>query len=216
MRARILAITLSLLALGAALSGCQIGGYFAQTAYRTGSHTVEAQYDGLESQRVAVLVAADRSISLQHPSLVPQIANAISLRIAGEVGAEAIVPPARVLQYQYDRPQWAAMPYAELAKQFDVNRLVIVDLYDFRLNEPGNAYTWEGVAAATVGVVEADGAFPDEFSFSRELAVTFPDAPGYGPNDFTANQIATVLTGRITDRVAWLFYEHTEKNVMEY
>ncbi len=209
-------MTLILLALAGPIPGCALPGYLAHTAYRTGSHTVEPAYDGLEDQRVAIFVSADRSISLEHPSLVPQVANAVALRIAGEVGTEAIVPPAQILQYQLDRPQWAAMPYPELAEKFGVNRLIIVDLYDFRLHEPGNAYTWEGVAAATVGVVEAEGAFPDEFSFTRELKVGFPDAPGYGPNDFTANQVATVLTGRLTDRVAWLFYEHEEKNVMEY
>ena len=39
-----------------------------------------------------------------------------------------------------------------------MERLVFIDLYEYRLNPTGNSYLWDGVAGGHIGVVEAGGA----------------------------------------------------------
>lgn len=210
-----LVIGLAAFALGG-VGGCEVIGVMAESARREGSHDVTAEYTGLQGKSFVVLVAADRAIQANWPRVAPQLTAAITARIVSSAGPSGFVPPTDVLQYQYDTPRWTAMPYRDLMEHFDVDRLIFIDLHEFRLNDPGNAYLWEGRASAMVGIAERDGFSPDDFAFRKDLSVGFPDKSGYGPAEFTADQVGAVLRSRLTDRVAWLFYDHEEKNVITY
>lgn len=198
------------------VAGCEIVGVMAASAYREGSHDVYEEYDGLTGKSFVVLVAADRMIQSEHPRIVGELTNNITQRIIAHADVSGFVPAPVVAQFQYDTPQWPAMPYSDIAEHFGVERIVFVDLYDFRLHEPGNQYLWSGVAAATLGIVEADSVLPDEFIFTKDITVQFPDAAGYSRSDFPAAAVSSTLRKRMVDRVAWLFYEHEEKNILEY
>ncbi len=196
--------------------GCQMVGGMAASFYKTGSHAVEADYPDLAGKKTAVIVAADRFVQADHPSLTPRLTAGIAARIAAYAECETVLNPRNVLLFQTDHPRWPVMSHSELAAALGVDRLVYVDVYDFRLHETGNQYLWDGRVAAVVGVVEADGALPDEFAYQKDIIVGFPDGPGYGPTDFTDAQVMAVLQSRFVDRVSWLFYEHEEKNIMDY
>ncbi|MEC9374632.1 MAG: hypothetical protein VYC34_12345, partial [Planctomycetota bacterium] len=164
----------------------------------------------------AVIVAADRSIQSANPQLVPMLTNAISSRLAENSEASGYVPGMAILEFQYNNPRWVAMTHSELAEEFGVDRIVFVDVYEYRLHEPGNPYLWAGVAAANVGVVESDGPLPDDYIYSKAISVGFPDGAGFGPTDFNAATVATVLNSRFVDRITWLFYEHQEPYYPDY
>jgi len=203
----------------AGFSGCQaaelVGG-MVESYKRSSTRTIAAEYEGLVDKDFAVLLAADRSIQSAHPQVVPRLTTLITERLASNADASGVVPAGAVLQFQFNRPSWSAMTYGELTEEFGVDRLIVIDLYEYRLHEPGNAYLWEGSAAAQVGVVEADGPLGDDFAFTKRINVAFPDSRGYGKADLTATQVSSVLQSRFTDRVSWLFYEHEEPYYPEY
>ncbi|MHC4976776.1 MAG: hypothetical protein ACYTF7_09245 [Planctomycetota bacterium] len=204
---------------GSLLGGCWIptmAGMMAESYKRTSTRPVEAEYVGIDGLTFAVIIAADRVIQTNAPDLVPQMTNSITERLRLQSGATGYVPGPVVLQFQYANPGWAAMTYSELAQQFGVDRLVYVDLYEHRLYETGNSYLWDGQMAGTVGVIEADGAFADDFAFSRDIAVRFPDGTGFSPKDYSALQVDTVLRTRFLDRVTWPFYLHDEPYYPDY
>jgi len=215
-------IVLAATALAAAvcsLPGCAAGtliGGMAESYRRTSTRTVPSEYDGLRDRSFAVLVSADRVIQSTRPQAVARLTTLITARLIEHAGASGVVPAAAVLEFQFNRPQWVAMSYDQIAEHFGVDRLVVIDLYEFRLNDPGNAYLWSGVGAGDVGVVEADGPLGDDFAYSKAVAVRFPDQDGYGPTDYTADQIAAVLEKRFVDRVTWLFYDHEEPYYPDY
>lgn len=197
--------------------GCQLLGYTMTTLERTGSHDVSAEYEGLVDKRVAIVVDADKLIQANFPRLVAELTASVAARLSTESNITMVmIPPAKILRYQLDNPRWAAKPYDELGAALGADRLIIIDLYEFRLHEPGNQWVWSGIAAARVGVVEADGPVPEEFIYTNDLSVDFPDLQGTGPEQYSAAQIAAVLRKRIVDRIIWLFFEHEEKNMMDY
>lgn len=199
--------------------GCTIFGFGAMAIeeYRkTRSHTEEAAYTGLTDKNFAVLVSADRMIQANYPEIVPQVAVAMSSRLAENVNAAGYVPGSAMLTYQYNHPSWPSRSYGEIAEELGVERLVVVDIQEFRLNDPGNAYIWDGVAAATVAVVEADGPFPDDIAHEHFVHVTFPDSGGYGPEDFSRIQMLSVLKSRFIDRATWPFYDAEVPNDLAY
>lgn len=204
---------------GAGVAGCQVFGFVAagiQEAKEQKPRKVESQYNGLEGRSFAVLVAADRLIKAEHPGVAEELTIRITERLAEHAGASGCIPANKLLTYLYNNPRWIAMARGDLARDLGVDRLVIVELTEYRLNEPGNQYLWEGVAAASVGVIESDSPLPDEFVFERTVRVVYPDKQGYGQNDMPADAVASVLIKRFVDRASWLFYTHEEKGKMDY
>lgn len=209
---------LALLAIPGCIAGTLIGG-MAESYRRTGSSTKPAEYVGIESKTFAVVTTAGRSIQAEYPGLIARVTAEINNRIANPdngAGATAYIPSRDLLAELYNRPEWPALPPGEVADMLGVERLIYIELIEYRLNEPGNKYLWDGLAAGTVAVYEADSAVPDDPIFERAIRVSFPDGTGYGPGELPREAVNTALSNRFIDRCAWLFYEHEEPNDIEY
>lgn len=203
----------------AVLSGCQIFGFFAAANaeyQKSKPRDIEAQYGGLRERTFAVVVVADRMVQAGYPGVVEEITARVSENLARHTDRSGWIPPEKLLAFLYSNPRWVAMPRGELAKELNVDRLILIELTEFRLNEPGNQYVWDGAAAGTVAVIEAEGAMPDEFAFQRAVRVTYPDGTAFTPADVTGGAVASVLVQRFTDRASWLFYTHKETGDMAY
>lgn len=201
------------------MSGCTALGFIgamADSYERTGTSDIKAKYDGLEGKTFAVVVAADRSIQSDNPEIVPLLTNQVTRDLTENCGASGVVPAEEVLRFQYQRPGWIAMTPTDLAKELEVERLVYVDLSDFNLTDEGNPYLWNGVAAATVQVLEADSDLGDTFAFREYIRVTFPDQEGLSPMQIPGETVRLELSRRIIHRVSWLFFDHKEPNSLKY
>jgi hypothetical protein len=197
-------------------SGCQAIGVMAANAYRSGTHEEKAKYRGLEDKTFAVVVSADRSIQSDFPDLVITLTREIARRLAEEAGASGIYPADEVLAYQFRYPNWVVKTPEELAEEFGVQRLVLIDVAEYRLSDPGNPYIWAGTAIGTVSVTEADGSTPSLFSFRESVRVGFPDETGVSPLEVPRETVRIALTSRFVQRASWLFFDHEEGNVMDY
>ncbi|MEY4117431.1 MAG: hypothetical protein RLZZ116_759 [Planctomycetota bacterium] len=195
-----------------ALGGCIAGavGAIGQQIERGKKLDVPAAYDGLEGKTCAVIVNADYATLVEHPAVVKNITANVSARIAQYVKDATVLPPATVLSWQYRTPQWRAMPYGDIAKELGVERLVFIDLYEYRLNPTGNSYLWDGVAGGHIGVVEADSLAPDEFVFTSNVVSKFPDKEGVGRESARREDIELGLLTLFIQRSSWLFYRHIE------
>ena len=211
-----------LLALATApIAGCQIFGFIAamnREREENRVRDVHAEYKGLEGKSFAVVVAADRVVRSDHPGVVEEITTRVSEYLFEGSKATGWIPPDTLLGWQYSNPRWAVMPRAELAKELGVDRLIVIELNEFRLNEPGNQYLWSGLAEGIVGVVEADveAGTTEEYAYQKPVAVRYPDKSGYGPTDMSGTEVGSVLLKRFVDRSAWPFYTHKEKGKMDY
>ncbi len=171
---------------------------------------VHAKYQGLEHMTVAVLVDSDLALRYERPNLVPQLTVNLSRAIGKNVPGVRIMAPAQVLQWQYQTPEWNLLPRSEVAKQLGVERIVWVDMQVFRLHPQGNAWLWEGVAEAEVGIVEEDGFDPDAFTDAWRIKAKFPDLSTLERDGATEDAIRLGLEATFVKRTAWLFYSHKE------
>ncbi|MFN0133002.1 MAG: hypothetical protein ACKVW3_10830 [Phycisphaerales bacterium] len=205
---------------GLAASGCNIlgfGGAMVESYRRSSTHLVKATYTGLAGKSWAVIVSADRSLMGENPDLVIWTTTKMTERLVQSqklIAASGFVPAERVLRFQYDNPGWAAKTHGELLKALQCDRLIYVEITEYRLREPGNQYLWDGEATGTVSVYEAEAS--DEAAFDKALQVKFPDKQGYGPNDYPQRAVATILSTRFIDRATWLFYDHQEPYYPDY
>ncbi len=198
-------------------AGCELAGVIASGIEEVGSHTVFAEYDGLEGRSFAVVVDVDRSILGRWPLIAGEIGTRVDAELSANTGASGHVPPSDVIRFQQTNPRWHLMDRGELAQALGgVDRIILIELYEFRTVEPGNRYVWNGLAAGSVAVLETDGPFPEEYAFQRPISVRFPDDTGRGPDEFSALQVASVLVQRFSQRVSWLFFDHEEPNAITY
>ncbi len=195
------------------LPGCAIGalvGGMAQNAEYQKLLDVPPEYDGLEGHTVAVVVDSGLATLYEYPQLAREISAAVALRIQRDVPNVRVLSPDLVLAWQFNTSQWSAMPLGDLAAALEVERVVYIELFEFRLNPPGDSWQWDGVCAANIGVIEADGFDPDNFAATMNLTTTYPDVLGFTRDEATKQQIYMGLVGKFIRSTAWLFHQHLE------
>ncbi len=199
--------------------GCIIGaaiGGMAESYKRTGTSEIEAEYTGLAGHSFTVVVGADRMIEGNNPGIAARINQRVNDRLIQNANATFAIPSTDLLTVLYNTPQWPAMPRGEVAAMLGVERLVVVEIIEYSLHEPGNKYVWDGSASCMVSVFESDSGFPDDPTFEKAIRVSFPDASGLMRTEIPEAAVNTELANRLTNRIAWLFYTHEESNVIPY
>lgn len=213
------AATIGAAATLATLTACfvpaAIGG-MAESYQRTGSTTYPAQYDGLVGKSFAVVTSSSRMIEAEHPGLSARITQRVNDRLIQNANPGYAIPSRDLLMVLYNTPQWTAMTRADVAGMLGVDRLVVIEIIEYRIQEPGNQYTWDGAISGIVSVFEADSAIPDDPMFEKAIRISFPDSPGFTSTDIPEAAVTTELSNRFVNRAAWLFYEHEEPNVIPY
>ena len=198
-------IALSLAAALFALGGCH------QSVHDPKDYDVTAQYLGLDNHSVAVIVATSDQLNYRQPGAARQLAREITRRIAINVPGVTVVDPDRLLAWQAENPYWSARTPGQLIDALNVDRLVMVEVGDYRMTDPGDTNIKRGVISATINVVEADALDPDDFGFSEPLRVSFPDEfrTKVGLVEASEQDIQTIIVSRFTEEAAGMFYDHT-------
>ncbi len=196
------------------ISSCQVVGIasaIGQNIEREKKIEVLAKYAGLDNKRVAILVKADMGTVYEHPTAVPNISFNLAQRLQENVPGIKMLDPRVCMNFQHQTPNWSAQPLGQVAEELDVDRIVILDLYEYRLNPSGNRYLWEGVAAGNIGVAERDGLDSDQTVDQWNVSAQFPLDAGVTRE---AMSMAVVQRGLLTTFVrnaAWVFYDHIEE-----
>lgn len=209
-------LVLALLGTLAAMAGCEVVGFAAYAVQSGTPKKVEAQYSGLDGKSFAVVVNVERSIQGEFTALPSRLTTAISEDLKKNTQATAYIPPNLLLARLYENPRWTSMTAGEIARMLQVERLVYVEVLEFHLNEPGNRHVWAGVAAGRLVVIETDGVLPDDPVFEKGVQVTFPDQDGFTEAELPASGVATELSRRFAQRIAWMFYKHEEPRDIAY
>ena len=193
---------------------------FAALAASTGCHEsvhdpkeydVTAQYLGLEGKRVGVIVAVSDHTHFRHPGLQRQLAREISRRIQLNLPDSQVMNPDTIVLWQADNEFWTARRPSVLLDALRVERLVMVEVGEFRLSDTGDTNIKRGVISANVNVVEDDAPDPDNFGFTQSLRVAFPDEFRTRIGLVVADEqdIQTIVISRFTEEAAGLFYDFT-------
>ncbi|MDZ4829558.1 MAG: hypothetical protein SGJ09_05085 [Phycisphaerae bacterium] len=197
-----------------ALGGCFVPGLIGALGNEAERHKkieVLAQYEGLENRSVAVVVHADASTLYEYPTAGAMIAGNVAFRIQSNVKGVSVLAPATVIQWQYQTPAWTTLPYGQVADELGVERVVFIDIYEFRLNPPGNQYVWDGLAAATVGIIERDGTDRDTFAESFDVKAAFPTTEDPLPRESISEaNMQNGMMAKFVQECAWLFHTHIE------
>jgi len=194
------------------MTGCELAGGMMESYERTKIVDVNAEYYGLENHKVAVMIDAPMDIQYEHSRVVPALTEFITLRLASHCPGSQFLPTRAILAYQNQHVYWPTMDYHDLAKELGVERIVFIDLSEYRLFSPGNSYYWDGQAVGDVNVFEAESPDSTTFAFTNHVVSKFPPVEAVSRSEATEQQIDNGLKLDFTQRTAWLFYNHQRKN----
>jgi hypothetical protein len=165
----------------------------------------------LEGLTVAVVINTDLSLLYEHQGIADVIAEGVAGRIAMYAKDVTVLHPSVVAQWQFNTPQWPAMPSTEIAKLLQVDRVIYIDLHNYSLTPPGNQWLWEGYCSATIGIIEADSYEDDGFADMYDIQASFPKKPNYlAREEADEGTIERGLLAEFIKKTAWLFYLHEE------
>lgn len=207
-------LALLLVSCSLVMGGCNIVGFFGAIEAerrRTGTIKVDAQYTGLEGQRVAVIVDASRELQADGRRVIQAVLSEVIARLEANGNLESIVPAIDIERVLYDEPDLLSRTYDEIARRFGVDRLVVIQLEEFRLAEPGNRYVWAGHAAGVLLVVEADSYLEDDVRLEQYVSVKYPSKDNITVDEMPAEAVALELLRRFANRSSWFFYRHDER-----
>jgi len=195
---------------GAGQAGLTAGAGAAQNFEYQKLKEVLPRYDGLEHHSVAVLIDAPLELQYSNPDMADQMAGGLAARLLEHVPGMTLKHPMEVRRWQYSTAQWNALALGEIADELGVDRVVLVDVQEFRLHPRGNRWLWEGVCRASVGVIERDGYDADTFADIWEVTAKFPDIEGLDRDSASEWEVQTGLLAEFVKRSSWLFYTHLE------
>jgi hypothetical protein len=171
---------------------------------------VEAQYTDLTNRSVAVVVSMSDYAQFNHPEAKQAITDEMVRRIKANVPGVTVTSPSEVLQWQQDNPYWATRPPSMLINQLKVERLILVEIGEYRTHEPGDKHVLRGVISASINIVEAEADDPDNFgaSFSKNTMYPEPNESKIGRvgDDEAVIEVRTQI--RFCESAAGLFYDH--------
>ncbi len=191
-------------------TGCNVVGYGAQlVAGPKKKVRVPAQYTDLAGRRIAVLVNADEYILFRYPNATLDVNKVVANAIAEHVQPEpTIADPRNVVKYQKANPQWVMVRRGKLLEAFGVDRLIVVDLIEYRTHEPGNLELYQGLLSAQVEVYEAGAEDPDQPAFAATVESRYPDNSDIGRPNIGEDKMQVALLDNFSVAGGGLFFDH--------
>ena len=165
-------------------------------------------YANLDNQRVAMIIHSPETLHI--PSQLAQLQRLIARDLGQSVEGVELVDPEFVHAYVRNHPHWIATPPSQLLRTFEADRLLLIQVEEFQIRPPGNAYQLQGRAVANIRVLEAaDEGFrgdPDRYAYTQQLISRFPrgePVPATDPG--AAERLETGLLMDISRRISSCF-----------
>ncbi len=209
-------ITLSFLLIFPLIAGCQIFSFMARAIPKM----VPAVYTGLKGKDVAVMVWADRAISIDWPAISIDVGASLRKKLMTAQtedkpkdleGTTFPVTPQSIARFQLDHPEAELSPITDIAPQVGVRRLIYIEVVRFQTHSDMavNTDLYLGQLVANVKVVEFENG-KTKIDFAEDnVTIKFPKkspadgTPGIGDIRTYVNTIDAFTTA-----TAWKFYKH--------
>ena len=189
-----------------ATSGCgQLFAVFA--APRHPKKTVKAEYN-LEAGRLVIVPYAGTDTLFTYPEAPLEISRDLVNELLRNLKPhiKEIVHPAEVARWQESNLEWPSMALEDIAKTFQADTLLYVELEQYSMVEEQSANLLRGHVKAHVQVVKAGASHNPVYETTVETI--FPEDQPIGVMDVSNRQIRVGTTLLFSKAVACKFYDH--------
>ena len=201
----------ALVVLGAVLAssaGCYVPHFLVWLlGPREITKTVKSEYD-LKAERLIIVCYAGTDILFAYPTVPLEISQELVYAIARDLDdrVKTIVHPVEVVRWQEGTLEWPNMSLDQIAREFQADALLYVELERYTMVEEGSANLFRGRAKARIQVVRPDAEANPVYETTVE--VTFPEERPVGVLE-TSERVMRRGTNLLFARdVIRKFYDH--------
>ncbi|MBI5864602.1 MAG: hypothetical protein HZB38_08850 [Planctomycetes bacterium] len=152
---------------------------------------VAAEYPHLEGRKVAILVWADNDTLFEFRNVQLELSEYVGSVLKANVKRISLVPSRTVVDYQRSDADWDRRPPAEVGKQLDAERVLLIELTQYTTREPTSPHLYRGRISANVKVY--DTALADSApTFRTTVETVYPPgaAAEWGSSDTSVRDAA--------------------------
>jgi len=198
-------LTFTLLLLGAIgiSSGCI--GATANLMYMLYGLKVDAEYEGLEDSRVAIIVVSDAS-AYGPDTLTSVVGRAMAIRLKQNVEGITLIPQ-NVVENWKDTHGWDQVDFRAIGKGVNADKVIGIEIGSYSIKEGSTLFKGRSMVTTTVFDLTEEGA--GEAVFSQGPAeYLFPK--GHARPAISTNERAfeAVYLAKLVDNIARNFYPY--------
>jgi len=166
----------------------------------------------LGGQSVLVLVdVADPALASAYPRLERMVSDGIGKALGREKAAGPIVPAHSLAIARRIEPDFSRWSVAQVGRYFNVDLVMHVELFAFRLKDSPGGNVFHGYAESAVRVVSAETGkqvWPMLASARQVTAETMPDVQ---PEEEA--EVAAILAEGLAEKIARYFYTYKKQDL---
>jgi hypothetical protein len=166
---RVLLFLLLVLCVGG-LAGCA---YLAGAFEQNSGKKVLATYTGMDDKSVAIVTDVDPATALEYVSARAEIGAFVTAQFQQNMPKVKLLRYQDVIRWQDDTLQWQGLREKEIGKHFSVDRVLYIELLDYRTREPGATNLLRGRIHALARVFEVETPGPSAV-WEKEFDVFWP------------------------------------------
>ena len=194
--------------LAIASSGCYLPHFFVWL-FKPEKFTkaVKAEYS-LRAERLVIVPYAGTDILFTYPTVPIEVSRELIYQITQNLGGrvKTMVHPVEVVRWQESTLEWPNMPLEEIAKHFEADTLLYVELSRYTMVEERSANLFRGRVKARIQVVKPDAERNPVYETMVE--VTFPEDRPVGVLETSEQVIRRGSNILFAREVVRKFYDH--------
>jgi len=197
------------LLLAVAVGGCELLGQAIAwpIAPRHPKKQVKAEYM-LQAHQLVIVPYAGNDILFEYPTAPIEISRDIVHQIAGNLPAriDVIVNPVLVARWQESNLEWPNMSLPAIAKAFEADTLLYVELEQYTVYEEGSPNLLRGRVRARIQVVKAtDTSGP---VYEATVETVFPEERPVAEGELSERRVRATVNQVFARDVVRKFYDH--------
>lgn len=198
------------------LSGCPAAGVIASALPKI----VPAQYAGLKGKTTAIVVWAERDITIDYPTIQADITAGLTKKLQDAQvkdkpdeleGTTFPVSWQSIRRYQMDNPDADTAPIAEVAATVGVQRLIYLEVSEFQTRSDVSSDLFRGQIVASMKVIEYENGKAVTAYNEGDIIAKFPTkGPDEGVLNIGDQRTYLHTINEFTSKLVWKFYKHEE------
>ncbi len=200
-----------LISMGFMLGGCEALGYGAYVLVGDQGQKSKAIYEGLENQKVLILLNTPAGMEYSFPQSRESLHLACQKILKEKVDGISFSDYDMVENFIMRELDWISMPISVLAKKFSAQRVIYIDIYEFTLQDSNSIGIYQGQTKAEVKVYESDSQTPNTPVFNYYIDFKYPENHPVAASPDAKYRVLTGTLKQIAYQTCKRFFVHKEK-----
>jgi len=190
------------------LTGCNVLAFPSYVLFGGSTTKVKAEYPHLHNQKIAIIVSAGPGTDFEYPYGRTDVALATAQAIAKHVKDATFVEQEKVNAFQQATLDWITLAKPQIARQFNAQQLIWLDLIQFTTREESSVNLLRGRLTAAVRIYDINAENPHTPQYETEIAILIPSHGPMPASDLAQQQIYRQMIILFAEQLTQKFYTH--------